>query len=167
MAPEVTTAPTSSRFARVQQAAAMVSQIVVLVGALAAAVGWASGFVDEVLDRVVVSRIDDQLRDETTALGSLRQRAEGLEVSSSRLLGDWRPVVVGQTSVAEADGFLLAHSGGNGDIARFYLRTGESEGELTARTRGVEYDGAATPVKKGRHYQVQVRSGDRGTITAY
>ena len=119
------------------------------------------------LDRVVVSRIEEQLGDETTGLGNLRQRTEGLDVSSSLVLGDWRPVVVGGTYQAAADGFLLAHSGGNGNIARILLSTGESEDELTVRTRAVQYDGAATPVKKGSYYQVQVRDGDRGTITAY
>ena len=60
MAPEDTKVPTSQSL-RIQQAVAIASQVVVIVSALAVVVGWTSGFVDWMLDRVVVSRIEEQL----------------------------------------------------------------------------------------------------------
>ena len=60
MASEDTKAPTSQSL-RIQQAVAIASQVVVIVSALAVVVGWTSGFVDWMLDRVVVSRIEEQL----------------------------------------------------------------------------------------------------------
>ena len=150
---------------RLSALAGIISQVVVVVGALGGIVGLASGFIDQMLDEIVNSRIEAQLSDENTPLGKLERRTSQLQAGSILALGEWRPRVVNQTYTAESDGFLLAYSGGNGAVARFYLKTGN--GNLTARTRGVQYGGAATPVKNGSRYKVDVISGDQGTIYAF
>ena len=106
--------------------------------------------------------MEEQLGNIEIQLGNQRRRIEN---GRALALGDWQPVVVDEVYTADTDGFLLAFSGGNGDIATFLLGTGEDA--PTTRTRGRQYDGAATPVKRGSRYRVQVDSGDRGTITAY
>ena len=150
---------------RSRQAAAITSQGVVLLGALGAIMGWATGSINQLIERQFNSRIEKQLRDEKTPLGKLQRLVSEVPPSSIPLLGDWQPVVVGQVYTAESDGFLLAFSGGKGGIATLYLETGG--GDLTGRTRAGRYDGAATPVKRGHRYRVKVGTGDRGTITAY
>lgn len=150
---------------RLSEPAAIISQVVVVVSALGGVVGLASGFIDRKLDEIVNSRIEAQLSDENTLLGALERRTSQLQAGSIPALGEWRPRVVDETYTAESDGFLLAYSGGRGTVADFYLKTGNDE--LTARTRGVEYGGAATPIRKGSRYVVEVSSGDKGTIYAF
>ena len=99
--------------------------------------------------------------------GDLDARARELEREPDTVFGDWEPVVVGQIHRAESDGILTAYSGGNGDVGRILLMTAESESGLVTRSRGARFDGAAIPVKRGHYYQVRMRSGSRGSVTAY
>lgn len=100
-------------------------------------------------------------------VNALTERTRELEQRPDSIFGDWEPVVVGAVHRAESDGFLTALSGGNGDIGRVLLETGESEERLVVRNRGGQYEGAAIPVKNGHYYRVRMRSGSRGTVDAF
>ena len=146
----------------------VVSQLVVIGGAILGAIGWASGLIDSTLDNVVTSRINKQLDTPDSKLAQLVNRTIAKSKSSERSFGDWQQVVVGETREAGTDGFLSAFSGGgneHGTIARFSLQTGA--GTVVSRSRGGQYEGATIPVKQGQNYMVNVTSGSRGTVTAY
>ena len=94
--------------------------------------------------------------------------------------GDWvtldDAVTGGNIMQAETDGFLLAYSSGNTEVAAFWLETGSERDRLVNRSRGSAYEGAMTPVKQGEFYRIRIRTTDderpyRGghtrTITAY
>ena len=112
-------------------------------------------------------QIDAEVARLRNEVSKLEARMGELEQEPSTIFGDWKPVVVGEIHRAESDGVLTAYSGGRGDIGRTWLETGESEDRLVARNRGGQYEGGAIPVKKGHYYRVRMRSGSRGTVTAY
>lgn len=85
-------------------------------------------------------------------------------------LGEWQALSVAamqRPTQAGSDGFLIAFSGGNGDIARFYLQTGSSAETLEARTRAGQYEGAMIPVRAGDYYRVSRRDGEMATVSAF
>ena len=153
---------------RTRRNVSFVAQWVAILGATLAVLGWAGGFIDRWLDDSIDKRINKQIEDPNTKLGTLNERVTELEKRAGRIFDTWEEVGVGVVRQAKTDGFLMAHSGGSGpNIGRFYLETGESKESLTALSRGGEYEGALIPVRQGHYFKVHLRGGRMETITAF
>lgn len=108
----------------------------------------------------VVGRIDN-----------LEQNVEDLKSQQAApvVFGEWELRQHSQIYKAETDGFVIVRSHGDTDPAEsdFEIIV-EGDDGFRARTRGGKYHGAATPVAKGRQWEVRRgSSSNSGTMDVH
>ena len=107
-------------------------------------------------------------------MGSVVERIRDLEEAVPEppapvVFGDWELSQHSQPYTAETDGFVVVRSQGDTNPAEsdFEIFV-EGDDGFRARTRGGQYQGAATPVPKGRRWEVQRgSSSNSGTMDVH
>ena len=152
----------------IKQVASIVTQVIVIGGALISIVAWTSGYVNDWIEKRIDDRVLSEENIENLVKNQLKESNMRLEVLDAHAthptleiplvptFGEWVPKRIGSVHQAETDGFLVAQSGGPGNVPRFNLWGGDSESNLIVLTRGVKYGGATLPVRKGGFYQITI-----------
>lgn len=101
--------------------------------------------------------------------GEQGKQGERGEPGPSPTFGQWTPVVVGATYLAETSGFVVARSSGD-QSARCNLQMKTPKGRWSLITRCAKLGGGTMPVRQGNSYRVVYvdhAGGLESTIKAY
>ena len=132
--------PSPSRFHVLERVMNLFAQTIVVVGAISVLMGWISEF---------------SLADWLFSGSQFEERLEAVETRPVRSFGDYERRNIDWSHHAETDGLVAVYSGG-ASAAPFLLRAGatQEQDQMQIITKGLAYEGATLPVKRGNWYRI-------------